>query len=540
MENKMANDDALAEGEGEGRQSRGPASYDVVIIGGALSGASTAILLLRERPDLRILIVEKSPAFTRRVGEATVEVSTYFLTHQLGLAQYLNEAHLNKQGLRFWFANDRAETLEQCSEIGGRYLARVPAYLVDRAALDEEVLRRACALGAELWRPAAVQKVELTPGGPQTLAVRREDRVEQIQTRWVIDASGVAALLARQNGWWRPNTAHPTTAVWSRWKGVKDWESPELAKKFSRWARACYGMRGTATNHLMGDGWWAWMIALKGGDMSVGVVFDQRRVTWPEGGTLGQRLKEFLLKHPVGRELLDDAEWIEGDVHWRKNLPYYSTTYAGDGFALVGDAAAFLDPFYSPGMDWITFTASTAADLILTERRGEALAARLERHNRDFTRSYDRWFQAVYQDKYDYLGEFDLMRLAFRMDLGFYYLGVASQPFKRGPIGLREPLYSTPPSVPFYYFMRAYNRRLARISRARRARNCFGRSNDCRRLLIPGYTFSATSAWPIVKAVVGWAALELREGWRTWFQPEPKPAPATPTISPAPAMKPAR
>src|ERR1700720_4068965 len=98
--------------------------YDAVIVGGALSGASTAILLLRERPQLRVLIVEKSAVFTRRVGEATVEISTYFLTHSLGLMQYLNETQLNKQGLRFWFANEQARDLSQCSEIGGRYLSR--------------------------------------------------------------------------------------------------------------------------------------------------------------------------------------------------------------------------------------------------------------------------------------------------------------------------------------------------------------------------------------------------------------------------------
>jgi 2-polyprenyl-6-methoxyphenol hydroxylase-like FAD-dependent oxidoreductase len=46
--------------------------YDVVIVGGALGGASSAILLLREQPQLRVLIVERSAAFTRRVGEATV------------------------------------------------------------------------------------------------------------------------------------------------------------------------------------------------------------------------------------------------------------------------------------------------------------------------------------------------------------------------------------------------------------------------------------------------------------------------------------
>src|SRR4051812_14688672 len=103
-------------------------SWDVVVVGGALAGAATAILLLREEPGLRLLIVEKSEVFGRRVGEATVEVSGYFLSRQLGLTQHLNECHLVKQGMRFWFFNSRSETLPQCSEIGGRYLARFPSY----------------------------------------------------------------------------------------------------------------------------------------------------------------------------------------------------------------------------------------------------------------------------------------------------------------------------------------------------------------------------------------------------------------------------
>src|SRR6185436_4965333 len=140
-------------------------SYDVAIIGGALAGAATATLLLREQPDLKVLILEKSAAFARRVGEATVEISGYFLGRVLGLTQYLNEAHLVKQGMRFWFCNERTTSLDQCSEIGGRYLARVPAFQVDRSTLDEEVLRRAQAAGAELWRPAAVQSVNLVSGG---------------------------------------------------------------------------------------------------------------------------------------------------------------------------------------------------------------------------------------------------------------------------------------------------------------------------------------------------------------------------------------
>jgi flavin-dependent dehydrogenase len=496
--------------------------FDVVIVGGALAGAATAILLLREQPKLRVLIVEKSIAFGRRVGEATVEVSGYFLCRVLGLTQYLNESHLVKQGMRFWFTNGQVQTLADCSEIGGKYLTRVPSFQVDRAALDQEILRRAIEAGAEVRRPATVSRIQLQPGGTQTLEVRSGGETKTISARWIVDASGVAAVLARQEGWLKPNQEHPTTAVWARWTGVKDWDGIELTKKFPDWAMASHGVRGTATNHLVGPGWWAWIIPLKGGDVSVGAVFDQRLVEWPENGPLAQRLKDFLVQHPAGREIMAEAQCREDDVHWRKNLPYSSTTLAGDGFALIGDAAAFLDPFYSPGMDWVSFTSWSAAQMILAQQRGEAAAPLADAYNQKFSRSYRFWFQAIYQDKYEYLGDYDLMRLAFQMDLGFYYLGVASQPFKRGAAALAEPVFTTTPSIPFFHFMRFYNRRFARIARARRRRGAWGRHNFGRRFLIPGYSFSGWSAWPIVKAIFGWARLELMEGWRTWFARDPK------------------
>src|SRR5947207_7064023 len=169
-------------------------AYDVAIIGGALSGAATALLLLRDQPDLKVLVLEKSTAFGRRVGEATVEVSGYFLGRVLGLTQHLNEAHLVKQGMRFWFFNERTSTLADCSEIGGRYLSRVPAYQVDRAVLDEEVLRRAQAAGAQIWRPATVSKVHLVPGGQQLIDARYQEQSRKVSARWVVDASGVSRL----------------------------------------------------------------------------------------------------------------------------------------------------------------------------------------------------------------------------------------------------------------------------------------------------------------------------------------------------------
>jgi flavin-dependent dehydrogenase len=504
-------------------------SYDVVIVGGSLAGAATATLLLRECPDLRVLVLERAPHFTRRVGEATVEISSYFLGRVLGLTSHLNNEHLVKQGMRFWFANDRTQTLADSSEIGPKYHVRLPSWQLDRAVVDEEVLRRAVAAGAQLRRPAQVTAVRLSPGGIQEVDVKSPEGSETLRCRWVVDASGFAALLARQEGWLEPNTAHPTASAWARWRKVKDWDGRELAEKFPEWSGRCLGSRNTATNHILGDGWWSWWIPLKGGDVSVGVVFDQRLVSFPQGeAKLGDRLREFLTRHPVARELLADAEWIENDVHWRKNLPYHSRVFAGDGFALVGDAAAFLDPLYSPGMDMISFTSTASTALIAAQRRGASIAPLVEKHNATFNQSYQRWFEAIYQDKYEYLGEYDLMNIAFRMDLGLYYLGIVSQPFKFGAQALAVPPFAVPVSTPVYRFMRFYNARFAAMARKRRERQKLGRANSRQKYLFQSFSISPRDLTRILAAAAQWWLLELREGWRTWFS-DPKPEKAAKT-----------
>jgi flavin-dependent dehydrogenase len=494
--------------------------YDVIIIGGSISGAATATMLKNRAPALRVLVLEKSTHFTRRIGEATVEISGYFLCRVLGLTTFLNETQLVKQGMRFWFANDRTTSLGDASEIGPRYLVRLPSFQVDRAVLDEEILRRAVEKGVELLRPAGVTDVELHDGGEQVVTVKDGDASRVLRCRWVVDASGVACTLARKNGWWQTNDAHPTTSVWARWRGVKDMDGMELAQKHPAWAAATYGMRGTATNHVIGDGWWSWWIPLKGGDTSVGIVFDQRHVQWPQDERpVGERLKDFLMKNPVARELIADAEWIEGDVHLRKNLSYKCDRLAGDGFALVGDASGFLDPFYSPGMDWVSFTTSATAALIAKERAGEPITPLVAEHNRAFLQSYRRWFESVYCDKYEYLGDYELMRLAFQLDLGLYYMGIVSQPFKFGADALTSPPFARVVSTPFYHLMRTYNRRMASIARVRRARGQHGRGNTGGQFMFPGFTFEPSDALKILRLIGQWLRLELREGWRSWFAP---------------------
>lgn len=492
--------------------------YDVVIIGGAMAGGAVATLLKRESPGLSILIVEKSQRHGRRVGEATVEVSGYFLSRVLGLMQYLNETQLLKQGMRFWFANEETGSLPEASEFGPRYNVRVPSFQLDRATVDEEVLRRAVVAGAELRRPASVARVELNPGGEQIVQLRSGETTETVTARWVIDASGFTTLLARQNGWRVPNAEHPTAAVWSRWKGVKDWDGLELQQKFPDWSAQSWGIRGTATNHVIGYGWWSWWIPLKGGDMSVGIVYDQRLVQFPKDDrSTGERLKEFLMQHPVGKELIENAEWTEGDVLVRSNLAYSSTTYAGDGFALVGDAAAFMDPFYSPGMDWLSFTATAVSKLVAAERRGEPVAPLIDKHNRDFSTSYHRWFRSLYKDKYEYMGDYELMRIAFLFDLGLYYFGIVSQPFKYGAKALATPPFSPKISHGFYRLMSFYNTRLAAIARDRRRRGVWGRQNSRHKCFFAGFLIEKLNLRILGRTLASYIKLELTEGWRTWL-----------------------
>jgi flavin-dependent dehydrogenase len=492
--------------------------FDVAVIGGALSGAATALLLKREDPSLRVLVIEKNESFKRRVGEATVEISGYFLCRILGLTQFLTQTQLAKNGLRFWFCGKEAQNLGDCSEIGGRYLSTVPSFLIDRSVVDEEVLRRAREAGAEVYRPAAVASVSLNHGGFQELELRTQNGPKIVRARWIIDASGIKAMLARAEGWLQPTTKHATLSAWSRWRNASDWDSSELSEKHKGLRGSYVGIRGTATNHIAGDGWWAWWIALKGGDTSIGVVVDQDRADWPEeSAPVGEKLRAFLAEHVAAREMMAGAEFVAGDVHFRRNLPYFSKVQAGDGFVLTGDASAFLDPLYSPGMDWISFTTLAAVRLVRAWRNGEDLEPLLEKHNKDFTTSYTRMFEALYERKYDYLGDYDIMRIAFRLDIALYYLFVVRPVFSEGEEGFVEPPYAAREAWPIFHLMRAYNRRFASIARRRREDGTFGRNNALHRDLFPGFNFRVPYLLKVIGgALAGWAWLELREGWRSW------------------------
>ncbi len=486
---------------------------DVAVIGGAFSGAATALLLKRKMPQLRVVIVEKAEEFDRKVGESTTEVSSCFLTRVLGMANYLGHHQLSKQGLRMWFSRTEDEPFEDCAEIGAMYNSRLPGFQVDRATLDEHILATAVQEGCELWRPAKIGSIEFDPvaEGKTTsaqLEVKMGDETRTLKARWVVDASGRAATLARKMGNFEVLSSHPTNSIWARFTGVKDWDGHALRAKFPKWAEATRAARGWATNHLCGLGWWVWIIPLKGGDVSVGLVYDTRLFTPPTGGSIGERIIAHCIKHPVGREILSEAKAIEGDQKAYSQLPYRVRQTAGPGWICVGDAAGFLDPLYSPGLDFCSFTAQSAADMIARDLMGEKVD--LACYSRRFEFFFHSWYESIYRDKYYYLGDAELMAAAFLMDIATYHLGPVSQVYSNPATMFGSFPFDGRPGKIAARLISFYNRRLSVIARKRIAAGTYGARNAGWRLLIGGFTMEPkVSVRLLFKGIWRWVKMEI-------------------------------
>jgi len=452
--------------------------FDVVILGGAFSGASTAILLRRDHPRLRVLIVEKAEAFDEKVGEATTEMSAMFLTRRLAMWHHLEREQLPKEGLRYWFMNERVTGHANASESGGFIRSTVPAFQLRRDALDEHLLATAVKEGAELWRPAKAR--EVTVGEfEQRLVVEIGDETREVSCRWLLDATGRVNFLGRRLNLIERNDEHPTAAIWCRWKNVAHID--DIAAR-NGLAAANISSRRLATNHYMGLGYWIWVIPLHNGETSIGVVFDKRLVELHHSRNRADDFIAFLKAIPSLAELLVDAEPRLEDLRFYSHLPYATKQYMGRGWALLGDAAAFLDPYYSPGLDHAAFTAEATAEIIGKDAIGEDVTARIAEHNETFVRSYWRFFRAAYKDKYYYMGESDLLSASFLIDTAQYYLFVVMPAYKFLKRFDWMPVLGPKPAFLSYHLMRLYNRRFKTIADARRAAGEAGKRNDGRRV----------------------------------------------------------
>ena len=509
----------------ETTQPQTSSDYDVVIIGGGFAGSSTALLLRRWLPDARVLIAERGTHFERKVGEATVEVSGYFLHRVLGLYDHLSRQHLPKHGLRYWF--HRPESTDDASlfdltEVGSAEMPHLASFQLDRPTLDQHLLDTAVAEGTEVLRPAKVLSVETgseveASGWPlHAVEIEAPEGPRTVTTRWVIDASGRQSFLARKKGLLRKVDRHPTASIWARWTGVRDLDGVGVIGGDPRGPKlpAVSASRRLATNHFMGYGFWSWMIPLANGNTSIGLVYNKDLYEPPEGSTLRQRYERFVRQTPGLRDLVQDAEIDESDFMALSHLPYVADQYMGEGWALVADAAAFIDPYYSPGLDHacisIYATARILEGHLSGQLAGDELSERMRVHNEDFLRSYDRWLDGLYVGKYELMGDADLLGAAFQVDTAFYYLGVVT-PIYRDLETMANPIFGValPQARWAYKMTRAFNRRLRRLARFRRRVGTYGKNNLGHRRLSPSFGLGIGAAIrPVARGLRLWLGAE--------------------------------
>ncbi len=181
----------------------------------------------------------------------------------------------------------------------------------------------------------------------------------------------------------------------------------------------------------------------------------------------------------------------------------------GDGWAIAGDAAGFIDPLYSPGLDLCAYTTSVVSDLVARALGGEDVTERRRYYNEQFATTYRFWFEALYKDKYFYLGEADLMSAALLLDVGSYFAGLV-RPIYADPerFFLRLPFEGNPGRL-FAALMKFYNRRLSALGRNRIAHGVGGGHNAGWRELYDGFVPDLRLHKPIRKGLLRWWKAEL-------------------------------
>lgn len=475
------------------RGSGDPDAYDIVAIGGAFAGAAFTTLIRRWVPEARVLVVERNAFFHRKVGEATVEISGCFLHRVLGLFDHLSREQLPKHGLRYWFTDNCERTLYEMSEVGPKEMPRLASFQLDRAKLDQHILDTARAEGAEVMRPARVVDVEL--GWPESKVVIESENGDRrtVRARWVLDASGRQTFVSRKLKLHSKVEEHPTAAIWARWDGVKDMDGSQILGCDPRMTKLprIGAARRLATNHFCDYGWWCWVIPLSNGQTSIGLVYNKELFDPPGDGkkaegTLRDKYLRFLASRPGLRELTENAKIVSED--WGEDfmalshLPYRTRQYMDKGWALVADAASFLDPYYSPGLDHASMSIYATARMIEKDLKGTVdeamLAEKIAQHNANFTRSYERWLDALYIGKYELMGDADLLGAAFLIDTALYYMGVVT-PVQKDLEAIANPAFGValPQAAWAYRLMKVINRRLLKLARLRRAGGTYGRNN---------------------------------------------------------------
>jgi flavin-dependent dehydrogenase len=401
--------------------------HDVVILGGGLAGLTLALQLRRRFADLDIVVIERRahpvPPAAHKVGESTVEIGAHYFSTTLGLREHLDQAHIRKFGFRFFFCEGRSD-LENVTELGVRRVMPTPTWQIDRGLFENFLGEEARRQGIDFRDGAVVRGFDIARDGAQhVVRVEHAGVLQTLQARWLIDASGRAGLVKRKLGLAEAN-GHDANAIWFRLNDKLDLDAWCDDRE---WQQRCTPQeRWRSTNHFCGPGYWAWTIPLGSGAHSVGIVCDAKMHPLETMNTFERSLEWFDKHQPaVGRECaarrdkLMDFMFLRGFSHGCRQV------FSGDRWALTGEAGVFLDPFYSPGSDFIAISNTYICELIALDRASQPLGPYARIYEQLYMSFYENTL-TLYRDQYPMFGDAEVMPIKVIWDYTYYW-GVLCQ-----------------------------------------------------------------------------------------------------------------
>jgi 2-polyprenyl-6-methoxyphenol hydroxylase-like FAD-dependent oxidoreductase len=401
--------------------------YDVVILGAGIAGLTLARQLLLNS-DKSVLLLEKRaqiPPERQKVGESNVQVQGYYLSKILDLEEHLLREHLMKYNLRFYWKTKGRENkcYEDISQCYIRNFSNIACYQLDRNKIEGELLR----VNRQTPRftfTSGISNLDValsTSSAPHSLSFDLGEQQVKFQTKWVVDTTGRSKFLARRLGLTKSNPIrHGSLFFW-----VDGRLNIEKLTELSPTQRLLHKNRKMlghlpvwlATNHFCGEGYWFWVIPLRG-KTSFGLVYDREKLpedtfTSPEK-VVEWVSREFPLFAPyLSRETIIDHGMI-------RDFSYdCRQTISPERWALAGEAGRFTDPLYSPGGDLISIYNTLIADAILTED-SKTLAVKGRLYEILMWALYEAYVPG-YEIGYEVLGDQECFAMKYAWELTVYF-----------------------------------------------------------------------------------------------------------------------
>lgn len=325
-----------------------PIACDVLVIGGGPAGSTISALLAEQGWNVHVLEKDSHPRF--HIGESLLPQSIPML-RRLGVLPEVEKIGIVKYGaemVSYRYGRSQMFHFARAFDESQPY-----AFEVKRAEFDAILANNAVAKGAHFYEGVRAQRVDLRPG--QTSLVYTEDREGRARTweaRFIVDASGRDTFLSGQLGGKHRSKKHGSAAIFGHFEGVT--RIPGMDE-------------GNITAGWLDDGW-CWLIPFKDGTMSVGAVCHPDYIksrTVP----LDQFLLETLRQSPPIAKRMEKAKPLT-PTYAAANFSYRRETMSGDGYLMVGDAFAFIDPVFSSGVHLALNSGTIGAGVVDAYLRG--------------------------------------------------------------------------------------------------------------------------------------------------------------------------